>query len=236
MADIEEVVQGSNLGALIILFEMDLTNLGGSILRFTPSADIGNDAIHFGGDEYFPAPVEATGFEISGQGAAPTPKLRMSNVTNLLSSLLQQYQDLVGAKITRKRTFDCFLDGRPDADDGQYFADVFYISRKAQINKFLVEFELSSAIDLEGIELPKRQVLRDYCPWRYRVPDGNGDFIYPTGDNACPYTGTRYFDPLGRATAAADDNCGKSVYDCRLRYGANAVLPFGGFPGVAKTR
>jgi len=62
------------------------------------------------GDIYSAFPIEAEGFEWSGKGAIPRPTLTVANITSLLSAILGDYQDLVGSKVTRKRTFAKYLD------------------------------------------------------------------------------------------------------------------------------
>ena len=80
-------------------------------------------------EEYLPFPPEAEGFEKSGNGQLPRPTIRVANVVGLISTLVQQMDDLVGAKVIRKRTFSKFLDPanfggtNPDADDEATFED-----------------------------------------------------------------------------------------------------------------
>ena len=62
------------------------------------------------GDKYSAFPIKAEGFEWSGKGAIPRPTLTVANITSLLSSILGEYSDLVGSKLTRKRTFAKYLD------------------------------------------------------------------------------------------------------------------------------
>ena len=48
----------------------------------------------------------------------------------------------------------------------------------------------------------------------------------------CGYAGPPVADIAGNPVAvAAQDVCGKQLSDCKLRFGATAVLPYGGFPG-----
>ena len=46
--------------------------------------------------------------------------------------------------------------------------DIWYINQKLEENKFYVEFELSNALDFEGTTLPRRQIINNYCYWKYR--------------------------------------------------------------------
>ena len=81
MSDIQLVAQSFDPGPRVELFELDATGLGADmVLRWTPGP-LDGIAISFGGVSYTPVPVEAEGFEWSGKGALPTPRLRVSNVT-----------------------------------------------------------------------------------------------------------------------------------------------------------
>ena len=48
--------------------------------------------------------------------------------------------------------------GTPDAS-ATFPSEIYYISRKARENREMVEFELAASFDLDGVRLPKRQVL-----------------------------------------------------------------------------
>jgi lambda family phage minor tail protein L len=83
-----------------------------------------------------------------------------------------------------------------------------------------VEFELTSSMDLAGVNIPRRQIIQNLCPWRYRGGE-------------CGYTGTDYFKSDDSATTEeSEDICGKRLASCKVRFGANSELPFGGFPGA----
>lgn len=115
--------------------------------------------------------------------------------------------------------------GNPTADPTQELPpDKWYIERKAVENNTTVQFELSSALDFGGVQLPRRTIIANQCPWAYRSAE-------------CGYVG----GPVAKAddTATADstlDTCGKRLTSCKLRFGAKNPLPFGGFPAAALTR
>lgn len=231
---------------LIQLYQLDLTPVGGTgAIRFTRDT-LNGGFIYFMGVEYKQIDVDASGFEWNGTGPLPRPSIRVNNVAGLLSSYLIQYGDLVGAKLTRIRTFQRFLDGQPDAAEAPYAytSDQYVIEQKSQHNKVFVEFKLASILDQQGRMLPGRQVVRDTCMWRYRAWDAalnrfdNGDANDPRAAFVtCPYVGSSYYDENDATVASpAQDRCSKKVSGCKVRFGANNTLPFGGFPGVARTR
>jgi len=233
---IPATVQAPSVGRLVVLFDLDLAPLGGEVLRFTNNVDAGGATVQWRGHIYVPAEFEADGFEWSGKGALPRPRLRVSNVNRVFSAAIVEFADLLGARVTRWRTFERYLDNGAEPDpDAHLQPDIYVVERKLAQNKVFVEFELAAAMDQQGRKLPGRQVLRGYCGHRYRRWDAaEGSFDYQQA--TCPYAEAAMFDRQGNVTAdPAADACGKRLSDCRLRFGA-AALPTLAFPGVARTR
>lgn len=227
--------QKLNTGADVVLFRLDATVLGASIYSFSPNVIDGAGPV-FGGVSYTPVDVRFSGFEMSGAGVLPTPRFEVSNTDGWVQQIVNQYGDLVGCTLQRIRTFERFLDGKPDADPLSFFGpDTFRIERKVSEESIMFQWELSAAIDQEGKQLPGRQVIRDFCPKRYRVWNALTEtFDYSRA--TCPYSDTPMFKADGTPTAVpAEDSCGRRVGQCELRYGVGTPLPFGGFPGVART-
>jgi phage-related protein len=89
-----------------------------NIFRFHNCVKLLQSDIYFQGNLYHALPITAEGFETNSRGQAATPKLAISirdeNVDSLkiLKSLMADLEDLVGAKVTRIRTFAKFLDER----------------------------------------------------------------------------------------------------------------------------
>ena len=107
--------------------------------------------------------------------------------------------------------------------------DVWEVDRKASHGPESITYELASSIDVQGKRLPSRQVLRDSCPYGYRVWTGGA-----WRQSECPYSGGACFKADGTPTGdPALDDCGRRMSDCILRYG-NAPLPLGNFPGVSR--
>lgn len=138
---------------------------------------------------YYPFPIQADGFEYSTAGTLPTPRLVIGNTNPdktqnaFLSYLRMQIEsigDIIGAKFTRIRTFLKFLDGsnfeggvnpynnNPNLYEMELPKDIYYIDRKTLENKELIEYELSTSLDLENIVLPGRTIYAKKCPFQYR--------------------------------------------------------------------
>lgn len=89
----------------------------------------------------------------------------VSNQDFFMSNLIRRYDNLIGAKVVRKRTFVKFLDNRNFPDNKHPYGgqdinagledQVFYILRKSAENKSVVEFELASPLELENVTFPK---------------------------------------------------------------------------------
>ena len=217
----------------------------------------------FDSQSYARVPLKANGFEYTNTGTLPRPTLTISNLDSTITALLLLINtttagnDLGGAEIRRIRTLAKYLDSdnfgttklaitqgndflitqdgdnfelnltvtNPTADPNARFPDErWFIDRKASETRDSVTFELASKFDLAGQMIPKRQVIANVCQWRYRSSE-------------CSYTGTDYYDVNGNpVSTAAEDVCGKRVSSCKLRFGENAELPFGSFPGAGLTK
>lgn len=218
-------IQQLDPGALVTVFELDLTDRGGGYFRFhAGSNELGTDIV-WQGNTYTRFPIEADGFEIRGSGTMPRPKVKVANITGMMGAVARDYDDLVGAKLTRKRTLARYLDAvnfeggvNPDADPNQHFPDdLWFIEQKTLENRFMVEWVLASAFDLQGVMLPNRQVIQNSCGWDYRSAE-------------CGYTGTNYFDVNDQPCTILEDVCPKRMSSCKKRF-PNDILPFGAFPG-----
>ena len=88
-----------------------------NIFRFHNNLTMTSTNIVFQGNTYVAMPVRLLqGYEMNSKGTAATPKLSMSVKDDgipefkILKSLMKDLEDLVGAKVTRIRTFAKFLD------------------------------------------------------------------------------------------------------------------------------
>ena len=226
-------VQKLEPGSLIELLEADLTAFDGEVLYFHGYASGGT--ITWTGQEYSAWPVKAEGFERTGAQPA-RPRLTIGNVNGAISSLCLLYDDLVGAIITRRRTFRKYLDAvnfeggiNPDADpDEEFPPEIWFVDRKSNETPEGVEFELASALEFNNAQLPARQIIANFCSWvvigGYRGP-------------YCGYAGP----PVAKAddTPTSDpalDRCGGRLTSCKLRFGENGALPTGAFPAAGLVR
>lgn len=233
MSGITYDVQTLEPGALVELLELDATAIGGDLLRFHGYTQIAS--IWWQGNEYKPWPIQMEGFEKTS-GQPPTPKVTVANIDGSISSACLAFDDLVGAKLTRHVTLGKYLDAanfggsNPTADPTQEITpEVWTVERKAAEDNTAVQFELSSALNFQGVQLPRRQIVANVCAWLaiggYRGP-------------YCGYTGGAVAQADDTPTTDINlDKCGGRVTSCKLRFGSDPTgLPYGGFPAAGLLR
>ena len=224
---IQEQLQSLEPSAIIELFELELTEAVNGVdltLYYHAGTNELSSNIVFNSLTYVAAPIEIDGFEVSSKGTLPRPSMKIANVNSSISALILLYNPLQ-AKVTRIRTCKKFLDADNFADGiglspdptAKFEDEIWYIDRVANENPEVVEFELTSKLDLTNLALPRRQVL-EHCQWKYRGEE-------------CGYTDNRFFDINNASTNQAGDVCGKRYSSCAIRF-TSGDLPFGGFPGA----
>lgn len=229
---INSEIQSIAPSAIIELFELQLnTAIQGSdtIYRFHAGTNATgtNGDIVWAGNTYQAYPIESEGYEYSGNGQLPRPKIRISNILGTITAIILS-TPLEGSKVTRIRTMARYLDAvnwpggvspySPDST-AEFPKEVFVLDRKSAETRDVVEYEMCAAFDLIGVRSPKRQCISNICQWVYRSAE-------------CSYTGTNYFTENDATTSLTNDVCGKRLNSCKARFGSTAQLPFGSFPGI----
>lgn len=229
---IKTEIQKLNPSARMEFYVLDATICGGGIERFHNY--MADGPIIWQGLQYDPFAFTAEGFSLATDSQA-RPTLACGNPNGVMSAMCGAFDDFIGAKLTRKRTVARYLDavnfsgGNPEADPAQTFPDnVWYVERKIVESYDMVQWELSSVYDLAGRQIPRRQIQANKCAWLtiggYRGP-------------YCGYAGS----PVARANDTptadpAEDRCGGRVSSCKLRFGTNGELPYGGFAAAGMAR
>jgi lambda family phage minor tail protein L len=168
------------------------------------------------GQTYSPFPVQVEGLDFSAKGPLPRPTIRVSNVDGTLGALVRQYDDLVGASVVCKRCLAKHLDAvnfpggvNPTADPTAHWDDeTFEVEQKTSETKDVIEFQLASAMDAQGIRLPRRLIQATVCGWT------NADTAI------CSFVAT----------------CDRRLATCKVNFGATNPLPFGGFPAANRVK
>ena len=151
-----------------------------------------------------------------------------------ISALCLYYDDLAQARVTihetQKQYLDArnFSDGNTTADPTQEKRHLYFIDTKSLETDESVEFALSSPMDLQGMMIPTRQY-HSICTWCIRNQYRSGD--------GCDYAGAKYFDKNNKPVDdPSQDVCNGTLTACKLRFGENNELSFGGFPGTSLIR
>lgn len=220
--------------ALVQLFKLDATPVGGVELNFTTDTVAGQSQVVFGGVTFIHLPVRVTGMKVSSTGPLQTPTLTIANSGSLIQEFVNTWGNLAGCKLTRIRTYARFLDNGATPNSTAFFGpDVFTIDRKASDTPEEISWELSVGNDMQGVYVG-RTIIRDTCMARYRYFNpSNGQFEYAQAQ--CPYSGTRYFNKNDvEVFSPSLDEPSRSRKCCTLRFGENGELPFHGFPGILR--
>ena len=162
-------VLGLSASSLITLYEIDCSELAKDFtlnrstsydysvpFRFHNMQNLVGLELRFKGNPYYSSPITASGFQYSGGGALPTPLLTITaqegmedhageNVLANLKHAFSELNHLVGAKVTRIRTFARFLDksdndnmeniGEEEDSLAEFPRDIYFIERKSVENK-----------------------------------------------------------------------------------------------------
>ncbi|OVZ99012.1 phage minor tail protein L [Yersinia frederiksenii] len=214
--------------AIIDLYEVDFTFLGGDILRFHAGMNGLREPVVWQGYTYQPYPVSVTGFEMKANGTSSRPKMVFANLTGLITGINHSFNDALGAIVTRREVMESsldevnFVDGNPQADPTNETVSRWIIEQMNEHQKEFVSYTLALPSETDGALIPARVILADVCPWRYRSAN-------------CSYNGGPVADEKDHPiTDPNKDRCGKRLSSCRLRFPPPNWLPFGGFPGANK--
>lgn len=229
-------------GAIIELFELQLNlKQHGFDLTYRFHAGtnlVNNGQIVWAGNSYLRFPVEADGFEYSGNGQLPRPTLRISNILGTVTAILLSLPDgLEGAKLTRIRTLGRYLDAVnfPPSDfflletgDALLLEDGGELGLEAidatpdptaefPREIFFIDRKVVETRDVVEFELAAAFDLAGVRAPKRQCIANICQWEYKSTE--CSYTG-------GLPT------CDKTLDACKAHFGANAELPFGSFPGV----
>ena len=230
-------------GAIIELFELELNAAQHGVnetYRFHAGVNADNNQnIVWAGEEYLRFPIEAEGFEYSGQGQLPRPKLRVSNIFGTLTAILLTLPNgIEGAKVTRIRTLARYLDAENFPPAGGLLLEDGSNLLLEDSTSFLLEPINSTAdptaefprevfyIDRKAVET--RDVIEFElaavfdligvrAPKRQCVSNiCQWEYRGPE----CGYTGNAYFNTNDQPVPTlAADACGKQLSSCELRFG-----------------
>ncbi|ESJ21388.1 phage minor tail protein L, partial [Salmonella enterica subsp. diarizonae serovar 60:r:e,n,x,z15 str. 01-0170] len=96
--------------ARIVLWEFDLTLIGGERFFFCNGANEKGEPVTWQGRQYQPYPIKGDGFEMKGKGASNRPTIEVSNLFGLVTGIAEDLNSLVGSRVYRRQVYSKFLD------------------------------------------------------------------------------------------------------------------------------
>lgn len=244
-------------GALIELFQLELNvaqhGVAETYYFHAGTNENGYGELVWDGQPYMALPIEVEGFEYSGQGTLPRPKMRISNLMGTITALILTLPEgLEGAKLTRIRTLARFI------DDANFTSNDYLLTEDSfallyEDNTFIYQeignpfgaadplAQFPSEVffvdrkSAENRDVVEFELASAFDMAGVRAPKRQCitrcQWVYRSAE--CSYTGTNYFNVSDVAVDnASDDVCGKRIDSCKARFGQNAELPHGGFVGI----
>ncbi|EBV1760233.1 phage minor tail protein L [Salmonella enterica subsp. enterica serovar Newport] len=225
-ADMRIAVTQIEQSAMLDLYEVDLSRFGGNVYRFHDGMNGLLKPVIWQGNRYDPYPVQVTGLSMTAQGASARPKMTFANIDGLLTAINNDYDDALGAIVTRRQVMEQYLDavnfpdGNNQADQSREAVQKFVIEQRENSDSDFVTYVLALPTETDNAQIPARVIQADICPWRYRGQD-------------CGYDGPPVVDEKDQPTnEPTKDQCSHKYRGCKLRH--SSVLPFGGFLGSNK--
>lgn len=231
----ENCLQSLYPGEIITLVEVDGSKFGANVYRFhaeniayTPeelmqareTGILPPKDIIFRGDVYGARPFGISGIGFTSNGKAEKPQLSLSNLDGRVAALIRSYNGMMQAKVTIWITQADLLGENGAVEDGAYRKMVYYIERPNFVNRDVARFDLTSPYDMDGIMIPSR-LTQSVCYWAQRG-------WYRSG-KGCGYNGSVMFDKDNNPVSdPSQDFCAGTVTACKLRFGPENELDFGG--------
>jgi len=198
-----------------------------------------NNDIVWNSQAYMAFPIEVSGFEYTGTGSLPRPKLRVSNILGTITALVLSLPNgLEGAKVTRIRTLARYLDSvnfppselllLEDGDtllleDGGGIgleADNPTADPTAEFPREIYYIDRKAGENRDAIEFELAaafDLVGVRAPKRQCV---SNVCQWKYRGPECGYTGNAYFNTNNQpVTTLAQDACGKQLSSCELRFG-----------------
>lgn len=218
--------------ALLELWDIDLTKLTsvlgtqGIVYRLHNGVNEKGENVVWKGTSYTPYPIKGSGFEATVQGTSNRPTLALSNLFGLVTGLVNEFDDCLGAVVCRRQVYANNLDPVNFANNtnnrhnpNNEIVNYFVIEQVESLSTDVVRFKLALPTELDGLLLPARMMMSNTCQFVYRSPE-------------CGYTGGAVADEKDQPTSdLKKDKCSKCLTGCTLR---NNTRNFGAYIAIDK--
>lgn len=218
--------------ALLELWDIDLTRLTsvrgtqGIVYRLHNGVNEKGESVVWKGQTYQPYPIKGSGFEATVKGTSNRPTLAVSNLFGLVTGLVNEFDDCLGAIVCRRQVYANNLDpvnfannSNPKHNVNNEIVNYYVIEQVESLAVDVVRFKLAIPTELDGLLLPARMMMSNTCQFIYRSPE-------------CGYTGRPVADEKDQPTAdPKKDKCSKCLTGCSLR---NNTRNFGAYIAIDK--
>ncbi len=204
--------------ALLELWDIDLTRLTsvrgtqGIMYRLHNGVNEKGESVVWKGQTYQPYPIKGSGFENSVKGTSNRPTLAISNLFGLVTGLVNEFDDCLGAVVCRRQVYANNLDPvnfanntNPNHNVHNEIVNYYVIEQVESLAVDVVRFKLAIPTELDGLLLPARMMMANTCQFIYRSPE-------------CGYTGAPVANEKDQPTTdPKEDKCSKCMTGCSLR-------------------
>lgn len=218
--------------ALLELWDIDLTGLTsvrgtqGIMYRLHNGVNEKGESVVWKGQTYDPYPIKGSGFEVSVKGTSNRPTLALSNLFGLVTGLVNEFDDCLGAVVCRRQVYANNLDPinfitgvNNKHNPHNEIVNYFIIEQVESLGVDVVRFKLALPTELDGLLLPARMMMANTCQFIYRSSE-------------CGYTGLPVADEKDQPTLdPKKDKCSKCLTGCALR---NNTRNFGAYIAIDK--
>ncbi|STE86726.1 phage minor tail protein [Escherichia coli] len=146
--------------ASLVLWEIDLTEIGGERYFFSNEPNEKGEAVTWQGRKYEVYPVQGAGFEMKGKGSSARPTLTVSNLYGMVTGMVEDLQSLAGGTVIRRKVYARFLDavnftnGNSEADPEQEVISYWRIEQCSDLTAVTATFVLASPAETDGAVFP----------------------------------------------------------------------------------
>ncbi len=173
-ADMRIAVTQIEQSAMLDLYEVDLSRFGGNVYRFHDGMNGLLKPVIWQGNRYDPYPVQVTGLSMTAQGASARPKMTFANIDGLLTAINNDYDDALGAIVTRRQVMEQYLDavnfpdGNNQADPSREAVQKFVIEQRENSDSDFVTYVLALPTETDNAQIPA---------WLFRLIYARGDIV-----------------------------------------------------------
>lgn len=207
-ADFRDEKNKLQSAALITLYEIELPS---STARIT---DYDED-VTYNAETYVKFPIKKSDIQQNMFNQITHMQLTIANANRVYGAYLEQYDGLIGRKVTVINVFANLL-----GDANANITEEFYV-KSSQANQQVVILDLSSKLDIMDYHVPKRTFTKNFCQWEYK---NRGCWLYEeiTGG----YTAGANFTGAGYACdRSLDGPSGCEWHTNEERFGAFFSIP-----------